>query len=97
MIARPIWRKFERQTVFRPLAWAEERAGRSNAARRAMMAMTTSNSMRVKPRFMETPNLNRASFRNGDEGENERRIMDDMIRAPIGRDKRIGRASHSYR
>src|SRR5262249_46466612 len=49
MIARPIWRRLERQTVFRPLAWAEERAGNNNAARMVMIAMTTINSMSVKP------------------------------------------------
>jgi hypothetical protein len=44
-----IWRWLLRQTTPCAFCLARESAGRSKPARMAMMAMTTSNSMRVKP------------------------------------------------
>jgi hypothetical protein len=44
----PIWGRFERQRVVRALALARDSVGRSIAAIREMMAMTTSSSMSVK-------------------------------------------------
>src|SRR5690348_18288861 len=42
------WRRLLRQAICRPLAWALETEGKSRLARRAIMAMTTSNSIRLK-------------------------------------------------
>ena len=47
--ARPCWRSLLRHCARMACCLALARAGRSMAARMAMMAMTTSNSMRVKP------------------------------------------------
>src|SRR5690348_16719336 len=44
------WRRLFRQATWRALAWAFEREGRSSAARMAMTAMTTSNSIKVNAR-----------------------------------------------
>ena len=54
---RPICRRFPMHLVICALALARPRAGKSIEARMAMMAMTTSNSIRVKasqliPRLM---------------------------------------------
>src|SRR2546425_558729 len=46
----PIWRKLFRQAVCLALALALASAGNNIPARMAMMAMTTSNSMSVKPK-----------------------------------------------
>ena len=46
----PICRRLETQAVFRLLSRADASAGSSNAARMAIMAITTSNSTRVKAR-----------------------------------------------
>src|ERR1035437_2628313 len=47
----PIWRRFERHAVRCDLLFAAAKAGKSSAARIPMIAMTTSNSINVKPRF----------------------------------------------
>src|SRR6185369_10959954 len=49
--AKPSWRRLERQAVREAFILALERAGSSMAARMAMMAMTTSSSIRVKARL----------------------------------------------
>src|SRR6185295_19162161 len=48
--AIPHWRRFERQFVACARCLALESAGNRSAARIAMMAITTSNSISVKPR-----------------------------------------------
>src|SRR5579871_4450192 len=48
MVARPIWRQLFMQTVRFDFSLALARAGKSIAARIAMMAMTTRSSIRVK-------------------------------------------------
>src|ERR1035438_7427540 len=48
-LAMPICRRLFRQTVFWLFALALANAGNSNAARMAMMAMTTKSSIKVKP------------------------------------------------
>src|SRR5260221_5135092 len=53
-MAMPIWWRFERQAALRPASLAAARAGSRRAARMAMMAMTTSSSIRVNA---ETPNF----------------------------------------
>jgi hypothetical protein len=45
-MANPSWRKLERQRAVCALVFAFDRAGKSRLARIAMMAMTTSSSMR---------------------------------------------------
>jgi hypothetical protein len=50
----PTWRRLELQLVVHAFCLAEASAGRSIAARMAMMAMTTSNSINVKARGRET-------------------------------------------
>src|ERR1017187_8932722 len=60
----PIWCRLFMQAVCRPFARARDRAGNSSAARIAMMAITTSSSIRVKaqryelaPLFAAAPQL----------------------------------------
>src|SRR5271156_6175464 len=50
---RPICLVLLKQEVANPLSFAAARAGKSMAARMAMMAMTTSSSIRVNPRIMD--------------------------------------------
>jgi hypothetical protein len=47
MVAKPICRKLLMQAACLPFAWAFAKAGSSSAARIAMIAMTTSNSINV--------------------------------------------------
>src|SRR5437764_13343891 len=49
--ASAIWRRFEAQYVCRADSLALTTAGNNNAARIAMMAITMSNSIKVKPVF----------------------------------------------
>src|SRR3954463_13003979 len=52
-MAMPIWRRFDTQLIAFAFCLADVRAGNSNAARIAMMAMTTRSSMSVNPTFDE--------------------------------------------
>src|SRR5205809_6604786 len=49
---RPICRRLFKQTIRWPLALARERAGKIIAARIAIIAITTSSSISVKPRLL---------------------------------------------
>ncbi len=44
---KPTWRRLDRHYVAKPFCLADDNAGNSIAARMAMMAMTTSNSIKV--------------------------------------------------
>src|SRR5262245_9776621 len=52
---RAIWRRLLRHLIRLPFSLAALKAGNSMAARIAMMAMTTSSSMSVKPPCLERP------------------------------------------
>jgi hypothetical protein len=48
----PIWWRLLLQAVDKPAALARDKAGRSSAARMAMMAITTNSSISVKAGFL---------------------------------------------
>src|SRR5947209_2919018 len=50
MMPRPIWCRFERQLALRACSRARAKTGKRIAAKMAMMAITTSSSIRVNPR-----------------------------------------------
>ena len=62
MKAKPICLWLFRQAVDRPFSFARARAGRSSPANIAMMAITTSNSIRVKPSGAESERFDRDRF-----------------------------------
>src|ERR1043166_1923006 len=49
-VATPIWWRFERQVAFRDCSRARAKTGKRIAARMAIIAITTSNSINVKAR-----------------------------------------------
>lgn len=51
-IAMPIWRVFERQVVLLATFLALAKAGINSATKTAIIAMTTSNSIKVKPMLL---------------------------------------------
>ena len=59
MKAKPICLWLFRQAVDRPFSFARAKAGRSSPANIAMMAITTSNSIRVKPSGAESERFDR--------------------------------------
>src|SRR5437870_469335 len=80
MIAMPSWRTLETHCVFRACSRARANTGKRIAARMAMIAITTSSSIRVKPRAERGREVNEECiFASDDEDADDRATVDEAL------------------